>query len=84
LARSSQEIKPAQVEKSNLTKTTSEYGEAQVREFRVRSKRLYRDAMRTGLHSRAVRRDQFRFVVEEPTESSSQLFEQALRHLGVK
>jgi hypothetical protein len=70
-----------QIERSSIDKTANEYGIQEAREFRIRSKRLYRDAFRTGLHSRAVRRDQLRFIVEDSTETASELIAAALKGL---
>src|SRR5271166_4288386 len=86
LAQAFREIKPAQVEKSSITKTETKYGEQQERAFRIKSKYLAHAASRsTHIHSqRKLRRDQLRFEVEAPPESVAELFAQALRQLGGK
>jgi hypothetical protein len=78
---------PAQVEQSNLLKTKTEYSEQNEQAFHTRAQYFSHAALRsTQIRSHRVlpRGVHQCYVVETPTESASELFEQALRQLGAK
>lgn len=76
--------RPAQAEQNNQFKTENVYAEHEERAFYVRSKYLSHAALRSP-HIRSDRtlpRGVHQcYVVEAPTESAAELFEQALRQL---
>jgi hypothetical protein len=78
---------PEQVEQNNPLKAEKVDAEHDERAFHARSKYLSDAALRSvHINSRRVlpRGVHQCYVVETPTESASELFEQALRQLGAK
>ena len=78
---------PAQVEQNNPLKTENVYAEHDERAFHVRSKYLSHAALRSvhiNSHRVLPRGVHQCYVVEAPTESANELFEQALRQMEGK
>jgi hypothetical protein len=78
---------PAHVEQNNPLKKKNSYGEHDERAFHVRSKYLSHASLRSvhiNSHRVLPRGVHQCHVVEAPTESASELFEQALRQMEGK